>query len=990
MTTKKQTYRLLRENKPSGTRLRWLVTILLIHVIVVSAQVRSGAAFLKMSPGARLQSMGGSYTGVIDEMHAMYANPAAGGFVREWQWAASYTKWFADIYNASLLYGRKIHTPWSRNTHLNIGVQYQGMPDFDSSNHLAPPVSANDLVVTANIGQPLSLVTRNLSIGSNVKFYNSNLAEYNARAWIYDLGVLYRTPRFTIQPNGPFRYGIISAGLAITSLGNDIRFVSVGTPLPKALRAGLAFNAGAHNGWHLHLAADYQKRRDEGENFGLGAELTWRQRLAIQGGYDSNMDLMSRYTFGMSFILNDQAAPLKSVIPGKNDALRLDIASIDELDFFSNTYRGTLSNYPIGPEKFSFSQPEIGAWIYSDSVTLSYHASHDPDLFDDLKYAVIVDRDSSKIAELIAAIDTQLPRLSDRVNDFLLAKSDLTNTDVKLKHLRGGDYYWAVVAYDSDWHMRLAAKGGRTIAHFHVAIIDVAVDSIGFEYSPWITVDDYHGQLYVTVVNHSEKDFRHVSLAVTDSLEHSSSKHLNQPLGNQSYLLQTIINDFKAGEKRTIEIPWRTLDLGRHAISAFIDDADLIREDDESNNYHKEIFFTIPKGSIACKDSVTAVNFARRSFDLPIITEVCFDTLSAEVRPEYLTKSVIEPVLETMSSRLRENPDLKISLQGFADTNSGELDVALANRRAQAVKDSMVARGVHPDQIDIIPGEVLPRRYIPANKQDALWVFQERRFVKISADDIAQKVLFQPITFVDIEHLALPVTFLSIIRGYVPIKQAALLIYNPIVRDTLDIRRRVSRADIKGDIDWHLDQNPILDISEWIDRKANYEVNLVDSLDRRFKTRPRSVFLNAKSFLQEHTVAFPLQFDRTDPLYNFYWANIFQFVKMMINEPHRRFRFFGHACAIGAEWYNLRLSEQRAKAFHDGFLQYTRQNYPELYDTISKQTEVAKGFGEARPIGVLRSSGEFILIGDNNMPTGRKYNRRIEINFYSIRNLLTK
>ncbi|MBN2357155.1 PorV/PorQ family protein [candidate division KSB1 bacterium] len=972
-------------------RVKWLVLFLLIiNIAIAGAQVRSGAAFLKMLPGARLQSMGAAYTGVIDEIHAMYANPAAGGLFREWQWSASYTRWFADIYNASFLYGRKIHTPWSRHTHLNIGLQYQGMPDFDSSEHLAPAVSANDWVVAANLGQPITMVTEHLSAGANAKYYRSTLAEYHAHAWIYDLGLLYRTPRFTLQSDGPFRYGIVSAGLSLINMGKEIKFISVGTPLPQALRAGLAFNTGSHNGWHLHLAADYQKGRDEGDNFGLGAEVTWRQRLAIQGGYDNNMDLMSRYTFGMSFILDDQATPMNSVIPGQNDALRLDVASIEELDFFSNTYRGTVSHYPIGPEKFTFLQPEMGAWIYSDTVTLSYQASRDPDLFDDLKYAVIVGCDSFKLAELIVKIDTELPNLKEHADDFLVARNEFDAEQMQLSKLRGGDYYWSVVAYDSDWHMRLAAKKGMTISHFHIPLTDVSVDSIWFEYSPWLTVDDYHGMLHVRVANNGERNFDHVTLSVMDSLEHTHSRYPSQPIGTRRYLQRISIDAFQAGEKRTLDIPWRTVDLGRHGISALIDDEAMIHEDDENNNLYKDVFYTIPKGSIAAKDTVTAVNFARRSFDLPIITEICFDTLSARVKSEYLVTKVIEPLIETMSSRLRENPDLKISLQGFADTNSGETDVSLANQRSRAVRDSMLTRGVRPDQIAIIEGEVLPRRYIPSNPQDALWVFQERRYVKISADDISQNVLFQPITFVDIEHMALPVTFLSIIRGYLPITGAALLIANPIIRDTLDVQHRVVRSDIKGDINWEIDRNPFLDISEWIDRKANYEINLTDSLDRRFKSRPRAVFLNAKSFLQEHTVAFPLQFDRTDPLYNFYWANIFQFVKMVVNEPHRRFRFFGHACAIGAEWYNLRLSGQRAQAFHDGFLRYTIQNYPELYETISSQTEPAKGFGETRPIGVMRSSGEFILIGDNNMPMGRKYNRRIEINFYSTENLLRK
>ena len=50
---------------------------------------------------------------------------------------------------------------------------------------------------------------------------------------------------------------------------------------------------------------------------------------------------------------------------------------------------------------------------------------------------------------------------------------------------------------------------------------------------------------------------------------------------------------------------------------------------------------------------------------------------------------------------------------------------------------------------------------------------------------------------------------------------------------------------------------------------------------------------------------------------------------------------------------------------------------------------------EALPVtegyaGIKSSTGEITLIGDNSTPTGRKLNRRIEINFFSTENVLRK
>jgi outer membrane protein OmpA-like peptidoglycan-associated protein len=957
-----------------------------------SGQVRSGAAFLKMLPGTRLQSMGGSYTAVIDEMHAPYANPGTGGLLRQWYWSASYTKWFADVYNASFVAGHRIATPWSDFTHLNIGLVYQGVPQFDSSDKFVAAASAHDMLISANIGQPISFLTPNLSAGTTVKYYQSKLGTYGAHAWIYDTGMLYRTPRFAfLGANSSFlRYAILAGGVSLTNFGKEIQYLSVGTPLPQALRAGLSFNTGTHDGLQIQLSADYQKRRDEGENYAFGAEVAWAQRIAIQGGYDTNMDLMNQYTFGLSVRLDDQDTPVKSVLPGKNNALRIDLASIDEKDFFSNTYRGTVSHIPIGPESFSFSSPAMDAWIDTGNVELKWRQSREPDLYDDLYYAVLVDQDSSKIARFMLNMDSELPQLKDNLGGYLLSRFDYTRTSVSMPVLRGGDYYWAVIAYDTDWHMRPASLHGRTIAHFHIPVTDVAVEAITYDYSPWLTVDDFHGMLKIKVVNKGERLIQQTVLSLADSLE-ATALGLSQSMPGTTQILKRIsLNQFKPGEERVFDLEWRTVDLGRHTLTAIVDAEFRIHEDDESNNRFDGQFFTIPKGSIAAKDTVTAVNYATRTYDLPIITEICFDSLSSEVKYEYLHTTVIGPILDTLSTRLKGDRNLQITLQGYADPNSGEYDVALADQRSRAVQDSMLLRGVLPEQIKIVPGELLAKRYIPAKAEDARWVFQERRYVKIIADDRAQAVLFQPIPFRDTEHLALPVNYLAIIRGYAPVSGADLVLSNPTIADTFDVQEYFQRGDLKGSLEWKVRDEKYPDIQIWLEKPSEYYITLTDSLGREFKSRPRTVYLRKATYIQEHTIAFPLQFDSADPLYNFYWANIFRFIRNIITEPTYRFRFFGHACAIGAEWYNLRLSDERSKAFHQGFLDYTFRNYPELYDRVKRQTDRPQGFGETRPASIIRSTGEITLIGDNSTPTGRKLNRRIEINFFSTENVLRK
>jgi outer membrane protein OmpA-like peptidoglycan-associated protein len=129
-------------------------------------------------------------------------------------------------------------------------------------------------------------------------------------------------------------------------------------------------------------------------------------------------------------------------------------------------------------------------------------------------------------------------------------------------------------------------------------------------------------------------------------------------------------------------------------------------------------------------------------------------------------------------------------------------------------------------------------------------------------------------------------------------------------------------------------------------------------------------------------VAWPIKFNATVPLYDFYWLKMFEHVKFMLTEPRMRMRLSGHACAIGPEAINLRLSQQRAEAFRRGFLQHAQDRYPDTYETILQRLVEVKGFGETKPLGIDHLKGDVVIKGDNQTPLGRKLNRRIEVEFY--------
>jgi len=484
-------------------------------------QTQSGATFLKVLPGARQQGLAGSLTGAIDETYALYANPGAVGFLREWQWSASYTEWIADIFNASLIYGRQVRlrSPWSDRANFALGIHYQGIREFDSSRGATAPASAKDILLTASLGSPISVLSRNIALGLNIKYFRSELAQFSANALVFDVGLIYRTPRFRLsQPGGFFDYGILSAGVSANHLGTSMKFLNSATPLPRTLRAGLALNLGTHDGLQLQLAADYKSVRDEDNRFSFGVELTnlfspfgkgFGRLFDLRGGYDFDDNLLSKLSVGLSVRLDDyMLAPLKNIAP-RNTSLRMDMGVLDGNEFFAPVYRGSITHQPIVPEKFEFVNTEQKTFKSSEYIKLSWQATSDPDLYDDVAYLVMVANDSLELDQLIKKAKADKVDLFQFIqstfitqrsaskgiqtvsmvkeekngngfykeyNDFLVVVDSTFSVDEKQKQVNytfqpgimQGDYFWTAMAYDQNRHVRFAEKSGSHIAGFHV------------------------------------------------------------------------------------------------------------------------------------------------------------------------------------------------------------------------------------------------------------------------------------------------------------------------------------------------------------------------------------------------------------------------------------------------------------------------------------------------------------------------------------------
>jgi len=621
------------------------------------------------------------------------------------------------------------------------------------------------------------------------------------------------------------------------------------------------------------------------------------------------------------------------------------------------------------------------------ALTILTHHSFDPDLYDEIQYTLLTARKRKQLENLIDTYDKSTDNFFAALsnNEFSFKKfTSILPDSFYMDRIQSGHHYWAVFAQDLDSHIRFAQRDGKKVNHFYIPLPDIEIQDIKFDHSPWITRDDYHGELFITISNNGDRSASDFSILVTDSTIKQIHNISNNTIDSTSRMLvRKQIDKLKPHQTTTIQIPWHTNLLGMHRIFAVADIRQNIFESVEDNNVKSKEFYTIPKGSFLTDDTLAVFETSRAIIDIPIITEITFDQNSTEVKPEYLHKQRLEPTCLILAKRLIKNPNLNISLQGFADPNSGENNIQLAANRAEAVRDSMLRLGVNQNQIIILPGEVLLKRRVPANPQDAEWVFEERRCVKITTDLKNEKILFKPVRILDDEDISRPVPFFSDIKLSLPTTKADFYCRNGNLSDSVFISDIQPHLYLNRKDFWSPNKN---DSRVYTNQQIDYNFSLTDTLGRNFRTRKKETYLTKAVKLQSHRIILPLKFAKTNTTQIFLWQRILDEIKSVLGKQEVKFRFTGHACKVGPDWINKRLSQSRVNRFVNEFKAFLTADNPDKLKQILARLDKPQGHGEDKPLSIERKGGEKILLGDNNSSMGRIVNRRIELEIYNRNN----
>ncbi len=248
-----------------------LITLLFYYFIIFITSVygsagNTGAEFLLIDVSAKTASMGSAHVAVAGNINAVSWNPAGLSLIKGKEISTTYAKWLSDIRWEFIGYG---HSTEKFGT-FGISAIYLHMDDIEGrslNGKKADDFSAYDLSANFSYGNKIS---KNISLGTSVKFIKQSIEDETANGIAFDLGGLYEISNTNLILGG-----------ALLNLGPKMKFVKEEYSMPLTLNFGIGYK------FNLAVFALEIKHRlnDKFTSLSIGTEYCLREFFALRGGY---------------------------------------------------------------------------------------------------------------------------------------------------------------------------------------------------------------------------------------------------------------------------------------------------------------------------------------------------------------------------------------------------------------------------------------------------------------------------------------------------------------------------------------------------------------------------------------------------------------------------------------------------------------------------------------------------------------------------------
>lgn len=231
-----------------------LLTIIYAIPGILRAQGESAVPFLLISPNSRSSGIGEAGTGTVDDVSAIFWNPAELAFLKGSEISITHANWLPQFHQSDLFYDYLNYRQDIEEIGGTIGasITYLNLGEFVRTLSSGPqPVGtfkAFEFAVTAGYA---TKVFDDFGLGMNIRYINSALSPIGteeeqgsgvARTVSFDIAAMYRPTQLEIPLIGDIGKQF-SAGVDLSNMGPKVTYIDAAQadPLPTNIRLGFGY-----------------------------------------------------------------------------------------------------------------------------------------------------------------------------------------------------------------------------------------------------------------------------------------------------------------------------------------------------------------------------------------------------------------------------------------------------------------------------------------------------------------------------------------------------------------------------------------------------------------------------------------------------------------------------------------------------------------------------------------------------------------------------
>ncbi|OGS20711.1 MAG: hypothetical protein A3J83_00030 [Elusimicrobia bacterium RIFOXYA2_FULL_40_6] len=257
--------------------------LLLLCLLALSPQLFA-SSLLDQSIGTKAMAMGECFTGLSNDINAIFWNPAGIYNVKNRELNMLMFNSFSDAAVNELSFGTKLA---GRGGAIGIGYCSFDAGSFewisDSNNDGVDETrtlkALTETMTVLGYSNKIAKLSREAQVlvGVNLKMLSSKLVEqYPASANAIDVGLLYQ-----YKKEKEF-----SVGIAVQNLGSGLKYIEYADPLPMKIRLGFASDIINTYKYSFKILGDaVNSVKDKRTDISAGAEYTFAKLLSLRAGY---------------------------------------------------------------------------------------------------------------------------------------------------------------------------------------------------------------------------------------------------------------------------------------------------------------------------------------------------------------------------------------------------------------------------------------------------------------------------------------------------------------------------------------------------------------------------------------------------------------------------------------------------------------------------------------------------------------------------------